>query len=212
MQGCGDPKFLNALRQYLRDNKPDVVGLVEPRVSGYKADSIISSLGFPHSHRIEAAGFSGGLWLCWLNTVSIDILVNHFQFIHFRINCVADGCSSLATLIYASLNATKRKILWSHLDQIASSIYQPWILFGDFNATLSIDDRMGCVISSTPCSAFRQFLFYSGLRDMGFSGPAFTWQRGQAQARLDWFLCNSYWDEAYPESSVVHLLRMRSDH
>ncbi|KAK8701867.1 hypothetical protein V6N13_020245 [Hibiscus sabdariffa] len=212
MQGCVDPKFLNALRQYLRDNKPDVVGLVEPCISGYKADSIISSLRFPHSHRIEAAGFSGGLWLCWFNVVSIDILVNHFQFIHFRINCVADECSSLATLIYASSNATKRKILWSHLGQLASTIHQPWLLFGDFNATLSADDRIGCAPSTTPCSVFRQFLFDFSLQDMDFSGPEFTWQRGQAQARLDRFLCNSYWDEAYPESSVMHLLRMRSDH
>ncbi|KAK8611921.1 hypothetical protein V6N13_131959 [Hibiscus sabdariffa] len=47
---------------------------------------------------------------------------------------------------------------------------------------------------------------------MGFSGPKFTWQRGQAQARLDRFLCNSYWDEAHPDSSVLHLLRKRSDH
>ncbi|KAK8611922.1 hypothetical protein V6N13_131960 [Hibiscus sabdariffa] len=154
MQGCADLKFLNALRQYLRDNKPDVVGLVEPRISGYKADLIISSLGFPHSHRIEAVGFSGGLWLCWFNTVSIDILINHFQFLHFRINCVADGCSSLATLIYASPNATKRKILWLHLRQLASTISQPWLLFGDFNATLSVDDRMGCAPSTIPCSAF----------------------------------------------------------
>ncbi|KAK8598499.1 hypothetical protein V6N13_094468 [Hibiscus sabdariffa] len=33
-----------------------------------------------------------------------------------------------------------------------------------------------------------------------------------AHARLDRFICNTYWDEAFPESSVSHLLRMCSDH
>ncbi|KAK8669449.1 hypothetical protein V6N13_106880 [Hibiscus sabdariffa] len=161
MQGCGHLKFLSGLSQYLRDNRPDVVGLVEPRISGAKVDSVIASIGFPHSYRIEATGYSEGLWLCCL---------------------------------------------------LVASINQPWLLFGDFNATLSIDDRMSCALSTKPCHLFRKFLFDYGLRDMGFSGPNFTWHRGCAQARLDCFLCNMHWDESIPESSVHHLLRMKSDH
>ncbi|KAK8659337.1 hypothetical protein V6N13_029542 [Hibiscus sabdariffa] len=47
---------------------------------------------------------------------------------------------------------------------------------------------------------------------MGYQGLDFTWTRGMAQARLDRFIYNSYWDEAYPISIVSHLLRLRSDH
>ncbi|KAK8609874.1 hypothetical protein V6N13_093284 [Hibiscus sabdariffa] len=174
MQGCGHSKFLPALRQYLRDNRPDVVGLVEPRISETKADSVIAAIGFPHSYRIEVAGYSGGIWLCWYHSITIDVLVSHFQFLHFRITCTVDGNSALATLIYASPNATKRKCVWSHLNLLASSITQPWVLFGDFNATLSDDDRMGCASSTKSCLLFRKFMFDNGLRDMGFSGPQFT--------------------------------------
>ncbi|KAK8605086.1 hypothetical protein V6N13_082543 [Hibiscus sabdariffa] len=180
MQGYGHPKFLPALRQYLRDNRPDVVDLIEPRISGAKVDFIIASIGFPHSYRIEAAGYPGGLWLCWYNYVTVDILANHFQFLHFRINCISDGSSSLATLIYASPNASKIRCLWSHLGLLAANINQPCLLSGDFNATLSTDDRMGCAPSTKPCPLFRKFLFDYGLRDMGFSGPNFTWHHGCA--------------------------------
>ncbi|KAK8669059.1 hypothetical protein V6N13_106500 [Hibiscus sabdariffa] len=148
MKGCGHPKFVPALRQYLRDNRPNVVGLVEPHISGAKADSVIASISFPHSYRIEAV----------------------------------------------------------------ASINQPWLLFGDFNATLSADDHMGCALSTKPCPFFRKFLFDYGLRDMGFSGPNFTWRRGCTQVRLDRFLCNMHWDESFLESSVHHLLCMKSDH
>ncbi|KAL4388860.1 hypothetical protein GQ457_09G013220 [Hibiscus cannabinus] len=50
------------------------------------------------------------------------------------------------------------------------------------------------------------------VKNMGFSGPEFTWSRGMAQVRLDRVLCNSYWDETYPESTVHHLFQMKSDH
>ncbi|KAL4284712.1 hypothetical protein GQ457_16G010240 [Hibiscus cannabinus] len=59
---------------------------------------------------------------------------------------------------------------------------------------------------------FRHLLFELVLCDMGFSCSNFTWQRGSAHARLDRFICNTYWDEAFPKSSISHLLRMRSDH
>ncbi|KAK8635894.1 hypothetical protein V6N13_004607 [Hibiscus sabdariffa] len=47
---------------------------------------------------------------------------------------------------------------------------------------------------------------------MAYHGSDFTWSRGLAQARLDCFICNSYWDEAYPTPIVSHLLHPRSDH
>ncbi|KAK8644024.1 hypothetical protein V6N13_013299 [Hibiscus sabdariffa] len=115
-QGCYHPKFRTTVRQYLRDYKPTLIVFVEPRISGHRADGIITSLGFPYSHRVEVNGFSDDKW---------------------------NGTSTLATIIYASPNATKRKTLWSGIRHLASSICSPWILFGDFNATLCSSDRMG---------------------------------------------------------------------
>ncbi|KAK8701502.1 hypothetical protein V6N13_019889 [Hibiscus sabdariffa] len=177
VQGCGDPKFLTAARQLLRDSRPDVVGFVEPRINGHRADSIIHSLGFPNSHRIECRGFSGGIWLCWFDFDHVDILLNHFQFIHCRITHQATRTSVLATLVYGSPNAIKRKVLWPSLHSMASSITSPWILLG--------------------------------LRDLGFQGPHFTWNRGSTYAHLDRVICNSHWNEAFPESVVQHLLHFK---
>ncbi|KAK8683424.1 hypothetical protein V6N13_039485 [Hibiscus sabdariffa] len=212
VQGCGHPKFLNTVRQYLYDYKPDLVVFVEPRVSGFRADTIIASLGFPYSHRVEAQGFSGGIWLAWFESITVDIILNHFQFFHCRVTDKRNGNSALASIICASPNATKRKALWSHLRHLASSINSPWILFGDFNATLCSSERMGGSSSTKPSRCFQEFVYDVGLRDMGFIGPDYTRKRGLTQARLDRFLCNSYWDESFPDSSVHHILRMKSDH
>ncbi|KAK8621484.1 hypothetical protein V6N13_067912 [Hibiscus sabdariffa] len=115
-------------------------------------------------------------------------------------------------MVYASPNARKRQAIWSALRNLAHSIFCPWFIVGDFNATLFDSDRQGCAVSAKPSKAFQDFVFDHGLRDMGFSGPDFTWSRGMAHVRLDRVLCNSYWDETFPESIVNHLFRMKSDH
>lgn len=47
---------------------------------------------------------------------------------------------------------------------------------------------------------------------MGFSGPQFTWKRGNLLQRLDRALCNSRWEDFAPNYSVQHLYRLKSDH
>ncbi|KAK8694845.1 hypothetical protein V6N13_072389 [Hibiscus sabdariffa] len=169
VQGCGDPNFLTTVRQFIQDNNPDIIRLVEPRISGYKANSVILALGFPNSHRIEASGLSGGIWLCWKNTITTDILLNHFQFLHFHVHNI-EGSSSLVTLIYARPNAVKRKTLWIHSQSLSSSIHSSWLLCGDFNATLHIVDHKGCSPNSRPSRAFQDLVLNHGLRDMEFQG------------------------------------------
>ncbi|GMI78226.1 hypothetical protein HRI_001491900 [Hibiscus trionum] len=153
VQGCVHSRFLPAARQFLRDNRPDLIAFVEPRISGSTADCVISSLGFLNSHRVEADGFSGGIWLAWSDDISVDIISNHFQFIHCRVTTKVNSNSFLATIVYASPNATRRNALWHHLCDLASVIHSPWILFGDFNATLCDSERQGCA-SAKPSKAF----------------------------------------------------------
>ncbi|KAI9113491.1 hypothetical protein K1719_015418 [Acacia pycnantha] len=52
-------------RSFVANYKPDIFVLLEPRIFGGNADKVIKKLGFHHSHRVEAAGFSGGIWILW---------------------------------------------------------------------------------------------------------------------------------------------------
>lgn len=66
---------------YNEEYKPNIVSLIEPRVSGVKADNVITKLGFQHSHRVKAIGYSRGIWLGWKDMVNIEIIQSHPQFI-----------------------------------------------------------------------------------------------------------------------------------
>ncbi|KAK8606540.1 hypothetical protein V6N13_030821 [Hibiscus sabdariffa] len=92
---------------------------------GHKDGCIIASLGFSYSHRIEANGFSCGIWIAWFDSIKVEDELNHFQFVHCHITSKKDGSSSLATIIYANPNATKLKALWSNLRHLSSTICSP---------------------------------------------------------------------------------------
>ncbi|XP_021718590.1 uncharacterized protein LOC110686283 [Chenopodium quinoa] len=64
---------------------------------------------------------------------------------------------------------------------------------------------------------FRETIDACNLRDMGFKGCAFTWQRGKTmdtviRERLDRFLGDDAWCQLFPQFEVKHLVRIASDH
>ncbi|KAK8694009.1 hypothetical protein V6N13_071573 [Hibiscus sabdariffa] len=89
-------------------------------------------------------------------------------------------------------------------------IVEPWILLGDFNATVSAEEHQGC--SSSPDQDFINNIFDFELHDLGYQGPDFTWYRSNYAVWLDCYLCNVYWLDVFTDSLVHHLLRMKSDH
>ena len=114
-----------------------MVALCEPRISGVKADDFIRHSGYDHSHRVEAVGFSGGIWLLWQAGLEVTILINHRQYIHLQVSDTR-GLITWVTAIYASPVPSLRNSLWNDLNYLAANIHDPWVLAGDFNAILSI--------------------------------------------------------------------------
>jgi len=67
------------------------------------------------------------------------------------------------------------------------------------------------------CARYKHWIENTGLMDLGYSGPKFTWSRGRdwstmKQARLDRALYNMAWRLNFPEGAVGHLLQAQSDH
>ena len=48
--------------------------------------------------------------------------------------------------------------------------------------------------------------------NLKFSGPRFTWSRGNLSKRLDRVICNDEWLIKHANSSVMHLPKINSDH
>lgn len=64
---------------------------------------------------------------------------------------------------------------------------------------------------------FRAWVEQTGLIDLGFHGPAYTWSNKQGvhshvAQRLDRALSTTAWSMSYPQMAVFHLPRFQSDH
>ncbi|KAJ4825000.1 hypothetical protein Tsubulata_028177 [Turnera subulata] len=194
---CSDTQL--AVKDYVRRNRVSVCLLFEPCISGALADRVVRRLGFPNSHRIEALGFRGGIWLLWKNDIRVEVRFQHFQFLHFYIQ--GDFGTVEFTGVYGSPQPASRCFLWDHLCRLAASVVHPWCVAGDFNAILSADEIRGTTTSiRRGCRRFRGCVDSCQLEDLGFQGPKYTWRRGLVWERLDRALASQSWLQAFPSS------------
>ncbi|KAL4290816.1 hypothetical protein GQ457_14G003450 [Hibiscus cannabinus] len=173
-----DPGFNRSFKLLVKKQKPDMVVVMEPRISGRAVDIFIRKSGFEYSYRVEAHGFSGGIWLLWQCSVNVQILAVSNQYIHTLCKMGDDDSSFFATFVYASPNAMRRRSLWGHILALDPGSEHAWVVGGDLNVIGShLERRGGSEMRFGVCSLFLEFLFDSGLIDMGYNGPQFTWRR-----------------------------------
>ncbi|GMJ01786.1 hypothetical protein HRI_003847800 [Hibiscus trionum] len=213
VQGALGADFNRYFRLFVHLHKPDIFAVIEPRISGAKADSFIRRSGFQASYRVEASGFSGGIWVLWNHSLSVDVVAISSQFVHSFISIPGINKSFFFMFVYASPTPAFRSTLWNQLLALIPDTNWSWALGGDFNVIADCSERSGGSQRRLGvCRLFKDFLFSSCLMDMGFHGSIYTWQRGDLLQRLDRFLCSPNWYDHFPNSEVVHLQRLGSDH
>ncbi|MBA0752034.1 hypothetical protein Gogos_000914 [Gossypium gossypioides] len=168
--------------------KPDIVSLLESRVSGSKADNIIAKLGFQYSHRVEAIGFSRGIWIGWKYSVRLKVVCSHPS------------------------NRQVRQFLWNDLRSRNLLGQIPWIAIGYFNTILSSSEKSWGLYRGRRCPYFSDFVDSTELHDLGFRGPPFTWHRGSLIERLDRALGNKAWIYNFPNCMVSYIPKIKSGH
>ena len=142
-RGAGSNGFCAVVNDLKRLYNCSVLAVVEPRISGMKADKIIEKLKFECSFRVEAQGMSGGLWLLWNQSrINIKIIDSSRHFIHGIVN---DGDSDawLFTVVYANPNAILKKQCFDEVAQLARNIAKSWMVVGDFNEILMATEKVG---------------------------------------------------------------------
>ncbi|XP_021826248.1 uncharacterized protein LOC110767113 [Prunus avium] len=197
--------------ELIHNHHVDILFLCEPRISSKKAIDTVKSLGFPCYEIVDSVGFSGGLWLLWKDTnVNIEILGSTDQSIT---TCVTSPGKTpwLLTTIYASPCGPKREKLWEYLDFVNSCHQLPWVLAGDFNEMLHVEDKLGGALSIRH-KGFKKWFDNHAMVDLGFYGPKYTWTNKRVFERLDRAICNLAWKSLFGEAHVKHLPRTKSDH
>ncbi|XP_010534730.1 PREDICTED: uncharacterized protein LOC104810236 [Tarenaya hassleriana] len=167
-------------------------------------------------------GQHGRIWIVWDPSIIVTIYQSSLQAITCGVQQLCTGLSFTATFVYASNQATFRHDPWSELVCLAS--YNPlnqssWLVFGDFNQALYLEDRSD--LTNVPSQRqgrqdFAACVEEIGLQDVPSSGPHFTWCNNQSanplSVKLDRAMCNDRWSETFPSVYAEYLSQGPSDH
>ena len=96
----------------------------------------------------------------------------------------------------------------------------PWLCYGDFNEILSREEKLGGGGVPRPqrqMDGFRELVNIYGFKDLGYSGPDFTWcnmqeRENRVYLRLDRALATNDWINHFNGTRVLHLVDSTSDY
>lgn len=157
-------------------------------------------------------GRKGGLLLLWKKEVKVNRLDLDPMFIDVTIEESNNSIWRL-TGMYGEFRWENKYKTWDRMRSLHQSQNLPWLLIGDLNEIQNLSEKEGG--NPRPpqyMQAFQQAIDDCDLRDMGYVGDGYTWQRGRIRERLDRGLINESWSQLYPHAALENKFYSHSDH
>ncbi|KAL2938555.1 Flagellar hook-associated protein 1 [Bienertia sinuspersici] len=169
------------------------------------------------SKKRDLGGNSGGLGFWWRD---VEVNIVSYSSHHCAVDIINDDRVVVwrAIGIYGWPDSTNKYRTWSLMTTLKADCTSPCLMFGDFNEIISLREKEGGAIrSESQMNAFGNAIDRCFLKDLGFKGGMFTWQRGNnpntfIRERLDRFLGDNEWCFLFPNYEVTNLPIYKSDH
>ncbi|XP_074293210.1 uncharacterized protein LOC141620170 [Silene latifolia] len=177
------------------------------------AASKTSHLGLPHFCGIDSVGHSGGLLLCWDDSVVLSPISINPHFILCTLSLVANPVCTKKDMyvmfIYGEPSFELRLPLWNTITELISGL-SPFLIIGDFNQVELHSDKLGGFNVIRGQQDFTSWRLDNSLLVVPFFGPPFTWFNNRSDdqlimERLDRAYTNNDWLHLFPVVSVMHL-------
>ncbi|RVW40408.1 putative ribonuclease H protein [Vitis vinifera] len=153
------------------------------------SEGIVRSLGtgrFLDWRALNAEGAAGGILICWDKRV-LDIL--EWEEGHFTLSCrfkiMENGATWVFTGVYGPFTKMEREGMWEELGALRGLWDDPWCLGGDFNITLSQQERSSHRRITSAMRRFAETVDELELVDMPLQGGEFTWNGGLNNQGID---------------------------
>ncbi|XP_058748573.1 uncharacterized protein LOC131621549 [Vicia villosa] len=172
-RGASNKAFFRYCKQYVDNNRPSMVVVMETRCNPTNLINALSKMGFDKQLTEENNGYAGGIILAWDSRyMEVELLSKNSQYIHTSVK-YPKGRSWLFSAVYASPNEELKKILWENLRDITDSSDQPWLVAGDLNDIAGIDDKKGgAPVLVRRINLFKDRIAVCNLMDMGSHGQS----------------------------------------
>ncbi|XP_071739438.1 uncharacterized protein [Rutidosis leptorrhynchoides] len=196
--------------------------VAESRAASHKLQSICNNVCNTWDWTSNANKCSGGtrIILGW-NPLLVQLMVLAMtdQVIHCQIRMVHNGSHVFASFVYADNYYVQRRKLWRDLQMHHGFVNDnPWVILGDFNASVSIDESTASGSCMTlAMREFKECLDNIQVDDVNNMGMQFTWnQKPNATTgilkKIDRVLVNDGFLSIYPNAYAIFQPYRKSDH
>ncbi|XP_060181958.1 uncharacterized protein LOC132611557 [Lycium barbarum] len=208
------------LKNYLKSKHIQLAGFVETRVKEPKAEKIMQHIapGWK-SYNSYLFAENGRVWVLWdEKNLEVSFIKAVAQYIHCHIKSRTDGMECALTVVYGFNTIEQRRSLWADVQTFAQATSMPWIIGGDFNAILTVQDRLyGHPVTAYEIKGFAECVTNATLTELPWRGDFYTWTNKQPASdriysRIDRFFGNDEWMWKWGHITTEYDLPNISDH
>ncbi|KAI3682958.1 hypothetical protein L1987_83365 [Smallanthus sonchifolius] len=222
IRGLGRPLKQREVRDFINDNKIQVCAILESHVDVSNLLGVCNNIcrKWNWSSNGDICSKGTRILLGW-NSDCVDVMVlsQTPQVIHVQIVFKEDKKAMYCSFIYASNDYIIRRHLWESLNVHKAFVScNPWIIMGDFNSALSLEDKaMGSSKISTGMKDFNECVEKIEVSDVNSMGFHYTWTQKPKKGigilkKIDRIMANLPFMDAFPSScAIFHPYRV-SDH
>ncbi|KAJ0955349.1 putative RNA-directed DNA polymerase [Helianthus annuus] len=210
------------VRQVINENHLQVCAILETHVDVSNVPDVCRKVCSNWQWHSNANSCVGGtrIMVGWDDQkVDVMILAQTNQVIHTQIIFKLDKKSFFCSFVYAENHYRGRRMLWDDLRGHHSFMRsKPWVLMGDFNATLAFDDTYtGSSMTNIGMREFKDCVNEIDVFDINNSGFHYTWTNKQKSGKnifrkLDRVLGNVHFTDVFPNAGARFMPFKISDH
>ncbi|XP_056697592.1 uncharacterized protein [Spinacia oleracea] len=205
------------VRYMIQSHNIKLFSLLETREKASKMGSIYLNL-CPNWCFTTNPSFhnNGRIILAWdPDAFTVNIIHMGSQLIHCMITPRTFGDQFFASFVYGMNTPLEREELWSSLAALTSNT--AWIIMGDFNAIMNMEDRVGAAVRTADIMPMRQCMARCKLTEVKTMGRHFTWTNKQEGvdrvfSRIDRVLANEAWGDLFDGAEATFLPEGTFDH
>ena len=196
IRGFNKPLKQNGILKFMRRNKVSIMGVLETKLSQHYLDEIArKKFRVWKTENNFQLNPNGRILVFWKeDRVLLEVIEKTDQIIHCLVTCKISAKKFHLSFVYAFNSRMGRRPLWDNICRFNSSSGMPWMLMGDFNNILSIEEKAnGIPATSYEMRDFKNCCYEAGISDLRSSGVYFTWTNNSIWKKLDRVMVNKNW-------------------
>ncbi|XP_074278043.1 uncharacterized protein LOC141601646 [Silene latifolia] len=198
------------IKWFLHTNKVGLCGLLETRVKTGSINKVHDGLGnnwkVAHNNSVHDGG---RIWVIWDPAIfTVDIIAIEPRVIYSKVTSLQSGIVWWLSMVYGFNRVNERLSLWNSLAIMNTVAIGPWVVMGDFNNVLALNERLGSEVTNYEIRDFQKCVAECGLVDVPAQGAYFTWNNkhdpgSMVFSRIDRVMSNDEWLLQFPDVNIM---------